>query len=380
MKQLERGRRPGLVVLSSVVFVSLVAIGCTMPEVRLADRLAAQGQWDEAVAAYRQAAKKDPFNSTIQQRLAHAKGRAAEQHYAAGRQALQETRLPEALQEFKLALGLDPSRNEHHAAMNDALRLKEAQERLQSARKLQGLGRLEEALEAYERSVELDPSLVQAVEGITAVTQQQRAAKALGGSGQPLTLRFQNAKLKEVFEILARAGGINVLFDKDVKDDPITIFIKDTPFDEALNMILSLNALFARRIGPETLLIIPNTKPKQDQYQDLMIRTFYLSNAKAKDMVNLLRTMLESKRVYVNEPLNAVVIRDQPAKLQLAERIILANDRREAEVELELEVLEVNRTKSQKLGVNFAKSAGFGVVPPAFECHGDAGGTVVSIA
>ena len=356
----------GRAFLSSAVFVIIVTIGCTIPEVRKADKLAAQGRWDEAVEAYRQAQKKAPFDPAIQTALEQAKARAAEQHYTEGRRFLKENRLAEALSAFKQALGLDPSRAEHHAALHDALRLKEAHTQLQTADKLRGLGRLEEALDAYERAVELDPSLLAALEGITTLTQQQRAATALGGSSAPLTLRFQNAKLKEVFEILARAGGINVLFDKEVRDEPVTIFIKDTPFEQALNLILSLNALAARRIGPDTLLILPNTKPKQDQYQDLMIRTFYLSTAKAKDLVNLVRTMLESKRVYVNEPINALVIRDTPVKLQLAERIILANDRREAEVELDLEVLEVNRTKSEKLGVNFAKSAGFAVVPPGF--------------
>jgi general secretion pathway protein D len=212
--------------------------------------------------------------------------------------------------------------------------------------------------------VELDPSLEAALHGITKVTEQQQSAKALGGSSQPITLRFQNAKLKEVFEVLARAGGINVLFDKEVRDEPITIFIKDTPFEEALNLILSLNGLFAKRVGPDTLLLMPNTKAKQDQYQDLMIRTFYLSNAKAKEMVNLVRTMLESKRVYVNEQLNALVIRDTPVKLQLADRIIQANDRREAEVELDVEILEVNRTKSLQYGVTFATKGGAAILPP----------------
>jgi general secretion pathway protein D len=345
-----------------LVFVASCATG----EQKTADRLAAAGDWDAAVAAYREAAKKDPFDDDLHKQLEQAKVRAAEQHYAAGRRLQKEDRLLEALEEFKLALGLDPSQSEHHAALGDALRLKEARDQVHVAEKLQGLGRLDDALEAYERAVELDPSLAQALEGITAITEQQRSEKTFGGATQPITLRFQNAKLKEVFEILARAGGINVMFDKDLKDDPITIFIKDTPFNDALNLILSTNSLFARRIGPDTLLIMPNTKQKQDQYQDLMIRTFYLSTARAKDMVNLLRTMLESKRVYVNESLNAVVIRDQPEKLRLAERIILANDRRDSEVEFDLEVLEVNRTKSLKYGFNFGKTGGVGVVPPGF--------------
>ncbi|MCA9477377.1 MAG: hypothetical protein KC563_16460, partial [Nitrospira sp.] len=73
---------------------------------------------------------------------------------------------------------------------------------------------------------------------------------------------------------------------------------------------------------------------------------FYLSNSKAKDMANLLRTILETKRVYVNEPINTVVIRDEPEKIALAEQIILSNDRQDSEVVFELEILEVNKTQS----------------------------------
>lgn len=352
-------------VTRGILLACFLATACTLPEVKQGDQLAAKGDWDGAVAAYRGALKKAPFDKDVQKRLGQAKTRAADQHYAAGRQYLKENRLAEAVQAFKQALSLDPSRIEHQTAVSDAFRLKEARDRLQAADKLKNLGRLDEALAAYEQAVQLDPDLTKALEGITAIAAQQ-AENQIGSTTQPITLRFQNAKLKEVFEILARAAGLNVLLDKEVKDDPVTIFIKDTPFPQALNLILSTNGLFAKRIGPDTLLISPNTKPKQDQYQDLMIRTFYLSNAKAKEMVNLVRTMLESKRVYVNEPINALVVRDTPDKLRLAERIILANDRREAEVELDVEVLEVNRTLSQKLGVNFAKSAGVAVVPPGF--------------
>ncbi|MEE8606921.1 MAG: tetratricopeptide repeat protein, partial [Nitrospiraceae bacterium] len=344
----------------------LLVTGCTLPEVRTAEQLAAQGNWDGAVVAYRAALKKDPFDQSIQEHLKQAQRRAADSHAARARQLLKDDRLAEALQEFKLALSLDPARREHHLGFGDVMRLKEARVALREANTLRNLGRLEEAIEAYERAVELDPDLTPALEAITTISARILSDEAIGGSTQPITLRFQNARLKEVFEILARAVGINVIFDKDLRDDSVTVFIKDTPFPEALNMILTTHNLFATRIGPDTLLISPDTKQKKARYQDLMIRTFYLSNLKAKDMVNLLRTMLESKRVYVNEKLNAVVIRAEPAKLQLAERMIMANDRRDSEVELEVEVLEVNRTKIQKFGLNYAKSAGVGIFPPGF--------------
>ena len=352
--------------LRAALGAALLIAGCTPMQVKNADRLATEGQWDQAVAAYREAVKKQPFDQDLKKRADHARIKAAEEHYNKGQQLLEEKRSDEALDEFKQALGLDPTLIEHHAALNDALRLKEARTQLQAAEKLHSLGRLDEALENYERAAELDPSLSRALDGITTVTEQQHSDKLLTGSNQPVTLRFQNTKLKEAFEVIAKAGGINVVFDKDLRDDPITFYIKDMPFQEALSLALSTNGLFARRIGPKTLLILPNVKQKQDQYQDLMIRTFYLSNAKAKDIMTLLRTMLDSKRVYVNEQINAVVVRDNPDKLRLAERIILANDRRDSEVQFDVEVLEVNRTKSQQYGVNIAKRAGAGFVPPGF--------------
>jgi general secretion pathway protein D len=340
--------------------------GCSgiTPELKLAQEFVEDEEWDQAVAAYREALRKDPFNAEIGAAFDKVKARAAEEHFLLGKNYLKKKQLPQALNEFQIALGLNPSKPEHHTALGDAVRLKDARTALQDAQKLHHLGRLDEALSTYERAIELDPELTKALEGITALSQAIQENKSIGGHTEPVTLRFQNTRLKQVFEILARTANINILFEKDVRDDLVTIFTKDLPFDEALTLILTTNQLFVRRVSPDTLLIIPDTKQKRQQFQDLQIRTFYLSNSKAKDTANLLRTILETKRVYVNEPLNTVVIRDQPEKLQLAEQIILANDRRDAEVVFDVEILEVNKSKTRKLGASFAKQAGFAVVPP----------------
>jgi len=342
-------------------FVFLVA--CAGKEGLLGEAMEQRGDWDGAVTAYRNALKEDPFNKEIDGKLKHAKTRAAEAHFAQGRQWLKMRKIPEALQEFQIALGLDPENPAHLTALNDTWRLKSARQTLLDAKHLESLGRFDEALSLFETAVELDPSLTEAIEGITRVVQHQQEDQTLGESAEPVTLRFQNTRLKQVFEILARTANIDILFDKDVRDDLVTIFTKDTPFNEALNLILTTNQLFAKRAGPNRLLIIPDTKQKREHYEDLQIRTFYLSNAKAKDMANLLRTILETKRVYVNEPINTVVVRDRPEKLILAEHIILANDRQDAEVVLDVEILEVNQTKTKRFGLNFAKEAGFGIFP-----------------
>ena len=345
----------------------VLSLGCSgiSPEIQLAEELVQDEEWDQAVGAYREALRKDPFNDELLATYKKVKARAAEEHFLYGKRLLKNNHLPQALHEFQIALGLNPTKSEHHAALTDAVRLKDARRALQDAQTLHRLGRLDEAMSTYERAIELDPSLTKALDGITAISEAQQIKKSIGGHTEAVTLRFQNTRLKQVFEILARTANINILFEKDVRDDLVTIFTKDLPFDEALRLILTTNQLFARRVSPDTLLIIPDTKQKRQQFQDLQIRTFYLSNSKAKDTANLLRTILETKRVYVNEPLNTVVIRDQPAKLQLAEQIILANDRRDSEVVFDVEILEVNRTKSRKLGASFAKQAGVGVFPPA---------------
>jgi len=344
-------------------YFTLAGCNTVGPDIKLAEDLVQQGQWDAAVGAYRQAFKKDPFNKDLGKALAETKIQAARIHYQRGRDFLKKQHIPQAMQEFEIALGLDPGRPEHHSALGDVVRLKDARQQLEDAKMLQNLGRLDDAMHAYERAIELDPHLSDALEGITAIAQEQKVYQSLGGNTEPVTLRFQNTRLKQVFEILARTANINILFEKDVRDDLVTIFTRDTPFDKALNLILATNQLFARRVGSDTLLIIPDTKQKRQQYQDLQIRTFYLSTAKAKNMANLLRTILETKRVYVNEPLNAVVIRDQPAKLQLAEQVILANDRRDSEVELSFEILEVSRNEEERVGLSFAKQVGLGVFP-----------------
>ena len=350
----------------SVLMVSVLLAACaTTMDVELGDRYMEEGHWEEAVVAYQRALKEDPFNVPLQAKFNAAKARASAIYQERGRAALKERNVPLAIEAFKRALSLDPSNLQNQAALAEAIRFKDAQDRVMIGQKLLKAGRWEESAEAFERALELDPDLKAAQDGLVQLAEKQRTAvPPLSGSRQPITLKFQNARTKEVFEVLARSGGINFLFDKDLKDDPITIFIKDAPFEEALNIILSTQNLFMRRLAADTILIIPKSKQKLDQYQDLLIRTFYLSTAKAKDMVNLLRTMLETKRIFVNEDLNAIVMRDSQDKVRLAERIILANDRKAGEVLFEIEVLEVDKTKTDKYGVNFAKQAGAAAVPP----------------
>jgi general secretion pathway protein D len=335
-------------------------------DVKRGDQHLAAGKWEEATMAYRQALKESPFDASLQEKFNLARERAAAQYEERGRNALKEHHLDLSVEHFKRALSIEPSNPEHQAGLAEALRLKEAREHFREADRLAQLGRVDEAMEGYARSAELDPTFAEPLDGISKLTEDQQARDRDDQRKQPITLRFRNAGLKEVLEGIGKAGGMNLIFDRDVRNDPVTIAIEDTPFDDALNLILNSNNLFSRVVSPGVMIVSPNTRQKQEQYQDLMIRTFYLSNAKAKDMLALLKGILDSKRMHANEQLNTIVIRDQPEKLEMAEKIILANDRLDSEVLFDVEVLEVDRTVDQTYGLTYPKQVAAAMVPPGF--------------
>lgn len=347
------------ITIGATLFFFLLS-GCfTSKQVRLGDEFSKEKRWEEAYQIYSEELKKDPFNQKLKQKMDEAKIKAAAVHADRAKALLGQKNLPVALEEIKRAMLLDPSRAEYQDLFAKTLRKKEAEDHFLLGQKLLKAERFGEAIEFLERALERDPTLPQ---GAEILAQARKGQRVMGDeadelslkSTQPITLKFQNARLKEVFELLAKSAGINILFDKDVRDETISIFVKDASFKEALNLILSTNNLFMKRISEETILVIPKTKQKVDQYQDLIIRTFYLSNVRAKEMVNLLRTMLETRRVFVNDELNTIVIRDTPEKIKLAEKIIEANDRKVAEVMFEVEILEMNRSKGSRIGWNFS--------------------------
>jgi general secretion pathway protein D len=335
-------------------------------DIKRGDQHLTAGKWEEAIMAYRQALKDAPFDAGLQEKYNLARERAAGQYQERGRTALKEHQIDLAVEHFKRALSIEPSNPEHHAGLAEALRLKEAREHYREADRLAQLGRVDEAMEGFARSAELDPSFVEPLEGISKLTEDRQARDREDHRKQPITLRFRNAGLKEVLEGIGKAGGMNLIFDRDVRNDPITIAIEDAPFDDAINLILNSNNLFSRVVSSGVMIVSPNTRQKQEQYQDLMIRTFYLSNAKAKDMLVLLKGMLDSKRMHANEQMNTIVIRDQPEKLEMAEKIILANDRPDSEVLFDVEVLEVDRTVDQTYGLTYPKQVAAAMVPPGF--------------
>ncbi|MCB5186033.1 secretin and TonB N-terminal domain-containing protein [Methylobacillus gramineus] len=174
---------------------------------------------------------------------------------------------------------------------------------------------------------------------------------------KPVTLELRDANIKMVFEALSRATGINFILDKDIKPDTkATVFIKKAPIEDAIEMVLATNGLQKKVLSDNTALVFPNTAAKLKDYQDLVIRSFYLTNAKAKDVAAMVKTMLKTKDIHTDERLNMIVIRDTPDVVRIAEKLVAANDLADPEVMLEIEVMEVTRERMQELGIEYPTS------------------------
>jgi len=195
--------------------------------------------------------------------------------------------------------------------------------------------------------------------------QELEPAESLDGArltikgGKPVSLQFRDASLRQVMEAIARTTGVNVMFEKDVKTDTkVTIFLRDTPVDEAIDLILMQTQNARRVLSENSILIYPDTENKAKDYADLKIRRFALTNADPKQVQSMIKTLLKTKDLFVDEKTNAVVVRDTPQVIRMVEKLIASMDQPEPEVMLEVDVMEVSRDRLTALGIDLPTSFG----------------------
>ena len=185
--------------------------------------------------------------------------------------------------------------------------------------------------------------------------------------GKPISIDFRDVSLKQVFEVIAHAAGLNILFDKDVKlDQKTSIFLKDSTIEAAVYYMLLTNQLEQQVMDADTILIYPNNPAKQKDYQQMVIKTFMLANVEAKVVATTLKTILKMRDVVVDDKLNMVIVRDSAEAIRLAEKLVATQDVAEPEVMLEVEVLEVTHTKLMELGVTWPTAVSLTPLASAF--------------
>jgi general secretion pathway protein D len=189
---------------------------------------------------------------------------------------------------------------------------------------------------------------------------EERAAPELNAElKKPITLEFRDTPLRSVFELIAKHTGLNFIFDRDVSPElRATVYVKQTSIEDVIRFVLVTNQLERKVLNENTILIYPNTPAKRRDYRELVVRSFYLANADVKQTANMVRQLVKTRDLFIDEKLNLLVIRDTLEAVRLAEKLVANQDLGEPEVMLEVEVLEVGHTLLSQLGVQWPGSVG----------------------
>ena len=183
---------------------------------------------------------------------------------------------------------------------------------------------------------------------------------------RPISLELRDVSLRGAFDVLSRATGVNFVFDKDVRADQRTsIVVKDAAIEDAIRLILISNQLEHKILNENTVFVFPNTPQKLREHQELVVKSFYLANADVRQTANMIRTLVKTRDIFIDEKINLLVIKDTPNAVRLAERLIAAQDLAEPEVMLEVEILEVASARLLELGLRFPESVAWSLVGAA---------------
>ncbi len=338
----------------AIAAIALFLGACASPFERAED-LAARGEWTGAVVEYRKAVAKNGGNVEYRSRLKQAELNAAEFYYHQGSRLAEGGDLDGAIVQYQQGLSAMPEHGKLQQAMKEILSRKEAQILYGEGKRLAESERKAEAATKFNQALDIYPQHRDAKGALEELRKDQKDREEDGlvlKSNDPITLNFRQSDLKQAFEFLGKSFGVNIIFDEAVRSAPVTLFAKDVTFDQGLNLLLGVTKSFYRKIGPNSILIAPDNKDKRGQYEDHVVRTFQLNSIKAKEMADILKGLMSIKKIIVNDYLNVIVVRDTPEIVKLVERIVENNDRKPAELILEVEILEINRTKAEKLGLD----------------------------
>jgi len=332
---------------------------------------------DELLALETQLAK-DPKNLVLRAHLARQKELLVRKFLDEAVLALQGNNFSEADRLLDQALKINPASPGAIEGKREVEMSKRHLAMLHDAQELNSKGDTDQA-EAKLKAILLEQPQYTEAKGLMRQINKQKdkgviPATLKANISKPITLEFRETSLKTIFEMIARSSNVNFIFDKEVKGDTkATIFVRNTKIEEAIKVILVTNQLAQKVLSDNTILIYPNTLQKNKEYQELVVRNFYLANTDIKQMVSVIKTIVKTSDIVYDEKLNMLTMRDTPDAIALAEKLIAAQDMAEPEVMLELEVLEVSRNRLQEIGVRLPEKVSFS----ALDAAGEAGALTI---
>jgi general secretion pathway protein D len=322
-----------------LILLTVVVAGCaTGAALRSGESAELARDYDRAVAEYTRVLQQNPNNRVAIQGLERAKLRGAQEHHTRGRRFHAVGRLEEALVELQLASELNPG----DPNVEDMLQQVRTQLRTRIAVAREGKTQLETLI---ERSRTLQPPGLDLPPDLKL----------------PSSLTFRDASSRDVYTALARFANINIVFDPQFRDQPVTIDLRNTTLQDALASLSGATRSFYRVTSQRTITVVPDTPAKRQEYEEEIVRTFYLSNADVKETLDLLRIVIDNRRLAPITATNALSIKDTPERVDAAARLIAAIDKARPEVIIDVELMEIDRTRLKEYGLQLASPGSPGI-------------------
>lgn len=324
------------------------------------------GQYEAGLARIEAGIRENPRDTELHLALTSGRARAVTALLAQADMARTQRDFATARLTYGRVLNIEPHNRRAQDAIQQLDHMRSLDEKLELARGDLRRGDIYGADRQVKQILDLDPnnegalelqSNIRLVQSRNVVQYPQLRTRL----DKPVTLEFRDANLKTIFEVLSQVAGLNFIFDKDLRPDmKATIFVRDVRIEDAVELLLQQNQLHQKVVNENTLLIYPDSPQKLKDYQELVMRTFYLTSIDANTALNMVKTMLKTRDVFVDERLNTLTMRDTGDAVRMAEKLLQSQDQSNPEVVLEVEVMEVATQRILDLGLQWPNT--FGVV------------------
>lgn len=321
--------------LTGLILLALLAVGCHRgkSDFQKGQQAELDKDYDTALLHYERAHKANPSNIQYELRATRIRLDASQAHVDRGHKLRDQGLLEPAAAEFEKALALDPSSFVAEQELRRTLEMIVARRNAEV-----------QAAQAEPKSTPPIP-LEQIPEGPPELRPLSR---------EPLDLQMTEDS-KKIFETIGRLAGVNVIFDSDFQPRRVTVELNRATLEQALDITALITKTFWKPITSNTIMVIPDSAAKRRSYEEQILKTFYLANtiqaAELNEVVQTLRTLLDIKRITPSTTNNAIIIRDTPDKVAVAEKIIHDIDQAKPEVLVQVAVLQARRDRAREIGI-----------------------------
>lgn len=342
---------------SATILAIILLAGGALQAKNKGDKLFKDGQaaeqrqdWDKALDLFQQALDEKPNDSQFMISMRRARFQAGQKHVNLGAKLRSQGKLEEALEEFQRALIADPS----------------------SAIAIQEMKRTQGMIDREKKQ----PGAIKPEErGMTPVEQARRESDDRLASilsppelkpivRQVGPLKINNQPPKVLYETVGKLAGVNVLFDAQYSPPSrnFNVDLSSSTAEQAFDYLAVLTHTFWKPVSSNAVFVTEDNPTKHRDYDDEVVKTFYVTNATSvqefQEIAVAIRTVADIRRVFTYNAQKAMIVRGTLDAVALAEKLVHDLDKPKSEVVVDVIVMEANSSHTRDLAASLVNAAG----------------------